>query len=301
MPTPFYHLTIAEDLCRHPALSLRVRRLCQQQSGAFLLGHTAPDVQSISRQPREATHFFALPLDANAHTPWQAMLEAFPQLATPSHLDTDLAAFICGYLCHLLADWLWIDEIFTPTFGPQASWGTFSQRLYLHNVLRSYLDLQVVPQLPAECGPCLAGCIPHHWLPFVSDEALGRWRDFLSTQLQPGAPLRTVEVFAAREGVSPARYYELLACEQEMDIQVFSRVPRLRLAQYRQRVIAQSLSLMENYFAEQPVSQWAVDCHPVTRALPDVNTAGGERRTPRRGRVSLKDPRKDRALLLRSG
>src|SRR5690606_38082853 len=131
------------------------------------LGNTAPDVQVVSGQPRPATHFFTLPIDESAAPPWKLMLRAYPSLARPGQLPPAQAAFLAGYLCHLLADWLWIKDLYAPTFGPQCAWSTFTHRLYLHNVLRAFLDRQALDSLPASSGFCLQGVSPQGWLPFV--------------------------------------------------------------------------------------------------------------------------------------
>lgn len=104
MPTPFYHLGVAEDLLNHPGLSSGVGHTLRQQRPAFLLGNTAPDVQTVSGQERQDTHFFDLPITPGTPTPWNRFLTDFPSLAQPNRLPADQAAFLAGYLCHLQAE-----------------------------------------------------------------------------------------------------------------------------------------------------------------------------------------------------
>lgn len=249
MPTPFYHLQIGETLLHHQALSPAVRRFLAGQRSAFLFGNTAPDVQVISGQERQATHFFTLPIRPDSQLAWERMLATYPSLAQPASLPGAQAAFLAGYLCHLQADWLWIRDIFLPTFGPTRPWGTFPQRLYLHNVLRAYLDLRVLPDLPPETGQRLGEVRVEGWLPFTQDGYLSEWRDFLAGQLQPGAGARTVEVFAARQGLSPQEFLQLLESEQRMDEEVFSHLRRSQLAAYRQRLIEWNLQLLPAFLS----------------------------------------------------
>jgi hypothetical protein len=124
-----------------------VRNFLFPNRGAFLFGNSAPDVQVVSGQPRELTHFFDLPIRAGDIPPWKRALSAFPALASPENLPPPQAAFLAGYLCHLQADWLWILQIFAPVFGPECRWTSFTHRLYLHNVLRAYLDRRILPGL----------------------------------------------------------------------------------------------------------------------------------------------------------
>jgi hypothetical protein len=248
VPTPFYHMAVAETLLHHPALPEAVRTRLMEQRAAFVFGNTAPDVQVVSGQERHATHFFKIPIRPGSPLPWARLLSAFPALARPDVLPGAQAAFLAGYLLHLQADWFWILTIFAPIFGPDCTWGSFPERLYLHNVLRSYLDMQVIAELPARTSGRFMSLHPQDWLPFVEDRHLVEWRDYLAQQLQPGAAAQTVEVFAARQGISPQEFYQLLESEQRMDEQIFSRLPRSILQHYRRQLIELNLTSLESYF-----------------------------------------------------
>jgi hypothetical protein len=211
-------------------------------------------VQVISGQPREVTHFFRLPIEENSPPPWEVFLKANPSLAEPMRLSPAQSAFLAGYLCHLLADWLWIKEIYAPVFGPDCSWSTFPHRLYLHNILRTYLDLRVLKRLPTGMGTCLEGVTPRSWLPFVGDAFLFEWRDFISHQLQPGAAVQTVEVFAQRQGISPVEFHRLLNSTERMEAEGFVRMPRQRLINYRRRLLDESIRLVYAYL-EHDIAQ----------------------------------------------
>lgn len=251
VPTPFYHLSIANHLLDHPQLPAAVARQLKKQRCAFLFGNTAADVQVVSGQSRQETHFFEMPLRPAATLPWLRMLAIYPQLACPRHLPEEQAFFLAGYLCHLLADWLWIKEIFIPVFGPARTWGTFSQRIYLHNVLRSYLDRQILLDLRHDTQFCLVKVSPDHWLPFASDLALQAWRDLLSPQLLPGAEVQTVEVFAARQGIATQEYYALLDSNERMQQEIFNILPLSVIEAYRLKLLQASIKLLEEYMDHQ--------------------------------------------------
>ncbi len=252
MPTPFYHLSIAEELLGNPELPKVTRIFLRKHYPAFLFGNTAPDVQVVSGQERRATHFFTLPILPTSQPAWEKLLQTYPNLSRQAGILTSQNAFLAGYLCHLQADWIWITNIFLPVFGPDLGWSTFPQRLYLHNVLRSYLDHQVLPTLPAETAQQLRRVRPQKWLPFVADAHLRAWRDYLAQQLEPGAAAKTVEVFAARQGISPQDFYDLLDSEEHMNAEVFVHLPRQRLRAYRQCLIETNLQLLRVYFNATP-------------------------------------------------
>lgn len=257
MPTPFYHLSLAKELLGQATLTPWVRELISAQQPAFYFGKTAPDVQVVSGQTRAETHFYQIPLD-RPDPAWQRMLELYPELQPERGLSDEHAAFLAGYLCHLQADQRWLVDIFEPNFGPDGRWGTFSDRLYIHNVLRSYLDLQIVPDLPGRIGQLLQAVDLAEWLPFVDDADLMIWQEFLTRQLQPGARIETVEVFASRQGISTEAYYELIQSEEEMEAKVFSILPRSLLETYRQAVLADNIELINTYLELQGTQRGSI-------------------------------------------
>jgi len=249
VPTPFYHLNLAEDILRHPTLPEPIRQFLQASRGAFLLGNTAPDVQVVSGQPRQMTHFFNLPIKAWDPPAWELLLDDYPQLVDAGQIPVPQAAFVSGYLCHLQADWMWVKELFAPVFGPQCTWGTFRERLYLHNVLRAYLDERILTKLGTGMDACLSQVEPENWLPFVEDHHLRMWRNLLFPQLQPGALTQTVAVFSSRQGISTPEFHALLGSEERMRLEVFERIPLQHIQGYHKRVLDENSCLLSEYLA----------------------------------------------------
>jgi hypothetical protein len=254
VPTPFYHLSIAHELLRNQAFDRPVLQSLNDHKCAFLLGNTAPDVQVVSGEPRENTHFFLLPLNRNTQTPWKVFLKHYPDHRNIFRYAEAHLAFLAGYLCHLQADWLWIQKVYAPVFGPTQKWDTFSYRLYIHNVLRAYQDARILSSLPEGTGACLDEVEPHGWLPFVKDEHLIEWRNYLSKQLHPGSLAQTVEVFSQRQGISPAEFYSLLSSKDRMENEVFSRVSELELEEFRQTLIQENIKLLQDFYPSSFIS-----------------------------------------------
>lgn len=251
MPTPFYHVWIAQDLLEHPGLDRELRRFLNQYRAAFLFGNTAPDVQVVSRQARQATHFFTTPLKPGGPPAVEVMLAEYPQLAFSYQMPAAQVAFLAGYLCHLQADWLWVHQVFDPIFGVGAGWGRMTDRLYIHNVLRAYQDRTVFAHLDRQAGLHLEDAMPERWLPFVEDTYLVQWRDYLSHQLKPDAAVQTVEVFAARQGIPPEAYYRLLDSQERMQQEVFIHLSDRELEAYRDQLLVESAQLVRRYL-ERP-------------------------------------------------
>src|SRR5690349_24090555 len=117
MPTPSTHLATVAEMFAHPDLGADLAAALQAERPAFLLGNIAPDLQTLSGQSREATHFFPIPLDPGPPAPLR-LLAKHPALAAPADLPPSQAAFLAGYFSHLVFDELWIAAIFWPVFGP---------------------------------------------------------------------------------------------------------------------------------------------------------------------------------------
>jgi len=246
MPTPIQHLVLAEDIMTNSALPPAARELLTSQRGAFLFGTIAPDVQSVSGQQREATHFFTLP-PTDTRPAHEVMLAEHTALALARRLSPTQAAFIAGYLSHLELDELWIAHVFGPCFGQGAEWGTFRERLLTHNVLRTWLDRRDGVRLKCDVSDALAHAEPREWLPFVADHHLRAWRDEIAAQLAPGAPIHTLEVFAARLKVSPAEFRHVLDSPQEMQKQVFIHLRPGCVEQFYADALSKSVRLIKEY------------------------------------------------------
>ena len=247
MPTPFYHLVLAQEMLIDDNLNGDARELLLAERSAFLFGNTAPDVQTLSGQAREQTHFFSVhKFDSNPAQ--QVMFRKFPELAHAAVMPTQHAAFIAGYCAHLLLDQAWIRDVFYPFFGSKARWSDVSERLFLHNVLRVYLDRCNYVRLPVDIHDVLQTIRPASWLPFVQNEYLDQWRDFLAHQCVPGATVLTVEIFAERMARQPEEFEALLSSDDAIQVQIFSRMSALALDTFRQDALCRSILMLNDYF-----------------------------------------------------
>ena len=256
MPTPVMHLALAKEILRGDAFLPAIRRLLIQQRGPLLLGHTAPDLQTVSGQTREETHFYSIPRtsDRPAH---ETLFAAHPALARAEPLPPAQAAFVAGYIAHLLLDELWLKDIFLQYFWQE--WGThrteprakiLRERMFPHNVLRTWMDRQDQQRLNGSVAIALREAEPQRWLPFVSDGPLRVWRDWLVEQLGPGHSVQTAEVFARRMGVPAAAVEAVLRSPQQMEERVFRHVPRTALQSFHDTGYERSVTLISWYIGK---------------------------------------------------
>jgi hypothetical protein len=249
MPTPFNHLRVAADLLQALGLPAELRTLLITERPAFLLGNIAPDVQTLTGELREATHFFPVPI-RDAPPAASRLFAQHPGLAHPQPLPPAQAAFLAGYLAHLEFDQHWVRTIFEPVFGPEQTWATFGERLYLHNALRSYWDFGDLAALPTETASALSAAQPAAWLPFVEDASLARWRDLIADQLHTGTGAEgTLRVFAERMQVEPATLGALVHSPQAMAERVFAHVPWEAVQTYRTQALTASMEVLAAYWA----------------------------------------------------
>jgi hypothetical protein len=258
LPTPVEHLRVAEETLASGYLPESIRAKLDRDvnvRGAYFFGHIAPDVQVVSRQPRESTHFFSVP-PTHPEPGFVRMLLAFPWMARPAALSAAQAAFLTGYISHLFLDEYWVREIFHPVFGQEQTWGSWHERLLLHNVLRAWLDRRDLNLLAGGVGALLCSAEPGAWLPFAADADLTRWRDLVADQFTPGAEIRTVEILAHRSRIAATDFRDLLE-PRLMEERIFSRVSLESLNSFRERALARTLDLTAAYWngCALPVSE----------------------------------------------
>ncbi|MGD2177357.1 MAG: zinc dependent phospholipase C family protein [Anaerolineae bacterium] len=244
MPTPFTHLTLAEEMLRRHDLSIATRRHLTQQRGPFLLGHTAPDVKTVSGQRREACHFYTVPRTSDRPA-CDALFDAYPSLAHGDALPKPQAAFVAGYVAHLVVDEVWLDDVFRHYF--LQDWAPLRERLFLHNVLRTWLDSRDQAKLNGKVVQALREVEPHEWLPFVDDGHLRAWRDWLVEQLSSAQRMQTAEVFARRMGIPAEEVQAVAQSPNQMEERVFRYFPRSALASFRETVYRRTITLVGSY------------------------------------------------------
>src|SRR5512138_2301649 len=124
MPNAETHLTAACDLLAEPDITRAYPWLADETCySAFLLGSVSPDVRAIGGQTREETHFFTIPFEDERLAP-AVMCGSWPQIASAAKLAPTRAAFVAGYMTHLIMDQTWVEMIVMPgLFIPGTTWG----------------------------------------------------------------------------------------------------------------------------------------------------------------------------------
>jgi hypothetical protein len=243
------HLQIAERILTHADLSGQTRRMIQTHFPAFYLGSVAPDYQTICNVPREATHFYDLP-PSDSDRAYPRMFSSYPELAQQLRLSPEQTVFIAAYCAHLMLDLRWYHEVLIPYFVEPLEWESHHQRFVVHNTLLTYLDKQAVSSLPDSAASVLSSANPKAWLPFALDKELREWRDLLVAQLVPGAPLRTVEIYAKRLFLTPEEFASNLEEPAWMDAYLFTRIPIEDVQDMLTSAVTESVNIITSLFDE---------------------------------------------------
>jgi hypothetical protein len=252
MPNAHTHLAAVTDLLGEPALRQAAPWLAEDAAArsAFLLGAISPDVRTVSGQAREATHFFTIPPTSSTEGP-DAMLAAYPDLNPAASLNPVRAAFVAGYITHLVMDQTWLEVVVMPgLFVDGLTWGVHHPNWRLYSILMTWLEYRAAPRVQPETAGYLGSALPDHWLPFVEDEHLIKWRDHVIRMMQGVGPRRTSEIFARSNDMSPDELEALVLSEDRMAAEAYPTVAPDRLATFEADTARRSLDAVLRYLAD---------------------------------------------------
>ena len=243
MPNLPAHIGLARDAAARIASPVIAGNM-----GYFLLGSTAPDMRAITKRPREHYHFASLDFEQVGDGA-QALLESHPHLEGLSGRE---AAFVAGYISHIVLDECWITGVFRPAFGdagvaPDARGLVLDRALQLEldrrtNGVEEYLGLMRDASTPLDLG-------------FVSDEEVTQWRlwvvDFLERDFS-WERLRFMARRIARGDEAHAAHAvaeELLSATPESLATMFEVVSSEELGDFARRSVDTLCEHLEGYLS----------------------------------------------------
>lgn len=169
-------ITLHMVLARRVADDLALAEL-ETGRGPYLLGATTPDIRMLTRQDREATHFFKLN-EIEHQDSVAGFFAVHGHLAESAGLNDDTRAFVAGYLTHLIFDELYITGVYRPYFAKHDELGghlraNLMDRLLQFNLDRLYGDdSETVEHLVG----ALACSVQGIECGFIDHPTLERWR-----------------------------------------------------------------------------------------------------------------------------
>lgn len=175
MPNPATHIEMA-----YGAAQLFDSVVIHGKMSQYLLGSTAPDIRVITGRGRELYHFAPLDFD-EVGAGEVGLFERHPELAKMNHRPT--AAFIAGYVSHLILDEMWITTMYRPYFGVDGIFETVTHGAVMDRAMQLELDsiaYEDFDGLLADLTEFDGGVD----VPFIDTETLAQWhqwvKDFVS-------------------------------------------------------------------------------------------------------------------------
>jgi hypothetical protein len=252
MPTPFTHLAFAQRVLVDTALPAAMRDSLHSERGAFLLGSIAADARVSSGMDREQTHFYAYDKPIKDH-PWRVMVQRNPALLLPQ--DAAHRAFVAAYVAHLSVDEFWSLNMVGPQFAMR-EWASRVHRFLFLQIILTYMDERDYAVLQPWQHDQIAAAAPDDWLPFMSDDVLREWRDFVDAQIAPGGVSQTVAILAERIKRTPDDLRAILDSPAEMQHGLWDYIPQTFLADVESRMYDFAREQMLIYWDESKIGLW---------------------------------------------
>jgi len=217
MPHLAFHMSVARELAGRLNSPI-----IDNERGAYYMGATGPDMHVLSGSQRHASHFFDLACIEKQDC-IEAFFDAYPELRDAKALSPRTAAFVGGYLTHLVIDEIWITDIYRPFFGPQSALGGDAQANISDRILQYEIDLQRRQdrETAAEIRAALLAGPLDVDVRFVDNAALERWRDVAADMLSRPPNWDRFRYLAGR-------FLRSAGVESEQDLEEFLKtVPEL--------------------------------------------------------------------------
>ena len=173
MPPLGLHMVVARSL----AADLQSATV-DANRGAYYLGATTPDIRVLTRWDRARTHFFDLQC-LSEQSGVRRLFEQEPDLRDAGRLDASTAAFVAGYISHLVLDEEYITQIYRQYFGAGGALGDELMANVMDRLLQLHLDRQERADVAAteEIGRALAETSAEVAVEFIARDVLREWRN----------------------------------------------------------------------------------------------------------------------------
>jgi hypothetical protein len=247
MPPLALHTVIAKEVAetlRHPVL---------EERGSLYLGATAPDIRVITRWERDRTHFFDLS-NFEEQSGVAALFAAYPRLSGPRDLSTETAAFVSGYVSHLVMDELWITTIYRPFFGVRSPLGGDIRANIMDRAIQFSLDREkrIDRDLMAHVMDAVARCDLKVDVDIIDGDTLGRWKDLIVDVVNHPPDWDRFRMIAGRHlreaGIeSPEQFEEFLRSLPDLIDETLRYLTEERVGEFLEQSRELSLAAVKGY------------------------------------------------------
>ena len=248
MPNLAAHIDLAQESARriHDPVVL-------ENMGHFLLGSTSPDIRAITRRSREEYHFATLDFD-RVGAGVRGLLEAHPGLRNGAEHSGRTRAFVAGYITHLVADEVWIMDMYRPHFGNRSVFADEASANVMDRAMQMEMDRRSWPALDA-ATTMMAGAAEGVEVEFLDQPTLEKWLDWVFTVADRGFSWDRLRFMANRvargESSHPAHAVaeSFLAGMPGSLETLYERVPVDNIDLYRRRTVDALVDEVERFLA----------------------------------------------------
>lgn len=250
MPPLGLHTVIAKevaDALRHPLL--------EEERGNLYLGSTAPDIRVITRWERDRTHFFDL-ANFDEQSGVDRLFEQHPELRDLDDLKDATAAFVAGYVTHLVMDELWITSVYRPFFGERSPLGGDLRANVMDRAIQFSIDRdkRIDRDLMAHVLDRVTRCDLALEIDFIDADTLGRWKDVICDVVDHPPDWERFRMVAGRRlkeaGIeSEEALEEFLASLPDLVDETLRYLSEQRVHEYLERSRDRSLGAVKEYLA----------------------------------------------------
>jgi hypothetical protein len=248
MPPLGLHTVIAKEVAEQLH-----HRVLEEERGNLYLGSTAPDIRVITRWERGRTHFFDLS-NFDEQSGVAGLFEAYPRLREPGDLSEPTAAFVAGYVTHLVMDELWINTIYRPFFGEHSPLSGDVRANIMDRALQFSLDRRerIDRELMAHVLNEIARSDLALNVEVIDGETLGRWKDIILDVVNHPPDWERFRYIASRHlraaGIeSPEQFQEFVRSLPDLVDETLRYLGEKRVREFMRRSLEESVGAVKEY------------------------------------------------------
>ena len=228
-------------------------RALDDNPGYFLLGAVSPDVRAITKRDRAEYHY--APLDfAEIGDGVRGLFAAHPELRGKPATDEIAAAYVAGYITHIVLDESWIAEVFRPHFDGSRAPDDDAESKVMDRALQLELD-RLAEQAVERAMPALGGATMPLDIGVIPPATLEEYRFFVLELLGQGFSWERLRFMARRIAAGSDPHPAIRVADEFLDAipgsldRLFDRVSRSELADFRERSIDRLAGALGEYLS----------------------------------------------------
>ncbi len=169
----------------HFAMKSLPKSIDQDLTPIYLLGATTPDIRVITKENRSIYHFVDLDFKSVGEG-IANMTQQFPEIHMLKNNDEIIKTFLTGYITHLVLDETWITTVFRKHFSGPNAFPESTPILIIDRAIQMYMDNKYWNSIESKISPIEQCNIEKVSLPFLSNDSINEWREWICNFLNLG-------------------------------------------------------------------------------------------------------------------